>query len=162
MINRALTLILLFSLTACSHQPTVHAKTSAPVSIESSVPENIQTGEHVSTTIRFVAEIDLQQLVLSADAYSGLTLVSGGDEIVLSDLKYGDSREIKVSILLEDEVGYLAVYAETTDDQGRTQHKNITLRFGTVGADTLQKMKSSDLHEDSAGEKVIILPVEDR
>jgi hypothetical protein len=75
-------------------------------------------------------------------------------------MKGCDSHETEVKIRLDDEVGYLAVYAETTDTQRRTEHKNTTIRYGSAGISTQQKIKSPFLDESSTGEKLIVIPAD--
>ena len=160
--NKILVLILSSFVVACSNPPVAHAKPSAPVKIEYSVPKNIGSGAEVTTKIRFVAKTNLQRLVVNATPYSGLELVSGGDRIEFTDLQSGDVREIEVNIRLADEVGYLSVFATTTDSRGNTQSKSIAVRYGTVGDATIQKMRPQSLVEDSKGETLILMPGEAR
>ncbi len=156
--NRIFVLILSCFVAACSNQPAAHAKSSAPVNIKYSVPKTIEVGAEVTTTIQFVAKINLQRLVVSALPYSGLELVSGGDRIEFTGLQRGDIREIEVNIRLADEVGYLSVFAATTDSRGNTLSKSIAVRYGTVGKAMIQKMRPRNLIEDSKGDKLILMP----
>ena len=156
-------IVILFSLlTACSKQTAVHAKPTAPVTIEYAVPKSIQPGTEVTTTIRFVAVTDLQLLVVSASSYEGLTLIAGGHPIEFANLKRGENREIKVTIHLDDEHGSLAVYASTTATTGKIRAKSITIGYGSAGAATKQKMESPHYSEQKNGDKLILMPAEDR
>ena len=162
MINKILVLILSSFVVACSNPPVAHAKPSAPVTIEYSVPKNIEVGAQVTTIIRFIAKTNLQRLVVTATPYSGLELISGGDRIELNNLQSGDTHEIEVNIRLADEAGYLSVFATTTDSRGKTQSKSIAVRYGTVGDATIQKMRPQGLVEDSKGDTLILMPGEAR
>ncbi len=160
--NKILVLILSSFVVACSNPLIANAKPSAPVKIEYSVPKNIEEGTEVTTKIRFAAKINLQRLVVNATSYSGLELVSGGDRVEFTNLQSGDVREIEVNIRLADEVGYLSVFATTTDSRGNTQSKSIAVRYGTVGEATIQKMRPQGIVKDSLGEKLILMPGEAR
>ena len=160
--NRILVLILASFMAACSNSPAVHAKPSAPIDIEYSVPKNVEVGDEVTTVIRFVAKSNLQSLSVSASSYSGLELVSGGDMTEFIELQKGDAREIEVKISLSDEVGYLSVFATTTNALGNVQTKSIAVRYGTAGEATIKKMQSKSLVEGAKGEKLILMPGEAR
>lgn len=162
MINRTLMLLLTGFLVACSSPPAVQAKSSAPVEIEYSTPDKIQAGDEATTVIRFTAKTDLQTLTISASPYSGIELLSGGDSIEFANLKSGDAREITVSIRLIDELGYLSVFAATTDSRGNTQSKSIAVRYGAAGEATIRKIQSRGLTENPTGEKLILMPGEAR
>ena len=162
MMNKILIVILFSLMTACSNQSVVHAKPTAPVAIEYSVPKNIQPGTEITTSIRFVAMTDMQLLAVSASSYEGLTLISGGHPVEFTNLKRGDSREMEVTIHLDEERGYLAVYASSTATTGKTRSKSITIGYGSAGAATKQKMKSPHYSEQNSGEKLILMPAEDR
>lgn len=157
MINKIITLIFVGLLAACSQPTVVHAKSSAPVEIEYAVDDNVNIGEQVTTTIRFVAKTDMQNMVISAASYNGVSLLSGGEQTVFTSLKSGDAHEIKVRVQLNESVGYLAVFAATTDAQSRTQHKNIAIRYG---AQTVQKSNSQTVSEGATGELLILMPAE--
>lgn len=160
-INRTLVILLATFAFACNNTPVVHAKSTAPVTIDYSVPKNIEAGNQATATINFTAKTDMQ-LVMSASAYSGLDLISGGEEIVVNDLKTGDSQTMDVTIRLNDAAGYLAVYAKTTDANGRVKYNNIAIRFGDADAQTTQKMTTQKLSTGASGEAVILMPAEAR
>ena len=147
---------------ACSNAPAVHAKPTAPVEIEYSVPKNVATGDEVTTVIRFVAKSNLQNLTVSASPYSGLDLLSGGDMVEFTNLQKGDTREIEVEINLLGEVGYLSVFATTTNALGNVQTKSIAVRYGTAGEATMKKIQPKGLVEGAKGEKLILMPGEAR
>jgi len=154
MINRALILILTSFAFACSSPQAVHAKSSAPVAIDYSVPDDAGIGDQVTTKIHFTANKDMK-LVVSAAAYSGMTLIAGGEEMVISDLKSGESRTMEVTVRLDEGMAYLAVYAATTDSLGKERNKNITIRYGNAKSGSSQKIST-----DSNGE--IFMPAEPR
>jgi len=160
--NRILILILSSLVAACSNSPAVHAKPSAPVEIEYSVPKNVEAGSEVTTVIRFVAKSNLQNLSVSASSYSGLELISGGSLAEFTDLQGGDIREIEVKISLLDEVGYLSVFATTTNALGNVRTKSIAVRYGKASDATINKMQSKGLVKDSKGQKLILMPGEAR
>ena len=140
----------------------ISKKMSAPVKIESSVPKNIQAGEQITTNIRFVALADIPELNVSAKAYSGLKLILGGDETVVTNLKRGEAYNMEVTVLMNDDIGYVAVYASATNARGKTNHNTRSIRFGSPNSTTVQKIKSKHLIENDQGEKLIIMPAEDR
>jgi len=158
MTNKALILSLTVFLVACSSPPAVQAKPSAPVEINYSIPKTVQAGDEVTTVIQFTAKTDLQWLTVSASPYSGIELLSGGDRIEFANLKTGDTREITVNIRLAEEVGYLSVFATTTDSRGKTRSKSIAIRYGAVGETTIQKMRPRGLIDNSKDEKLILMP----
>lgn len=137
------------------------AKPTAPVSIEYSVPKNVQTGDTVSTTIRFVAQANLEQLELSVAPYEGLEVISKNEKAVFQNVNKGEKREIEVTVRLRDEIGYLSVFATTTTSRG-TSTKTIAIRYGTPGTATKQKLKSEKLQKTPEGEKLILFPGEKR
>jgi hypothetical protein len=156
--------MLLFTcfLVACGAPQTVHAKPSAPVEIEYSAPKTARAGDEVTTVIRLTATTDLQKLTVTVSPYSGLELVSGGDHVEFTDLQSGGTREIEVNIRLTDELGYLSVFATTTDSRGNTRSKSIALRYGTADEVTIQKMTPRGMVEESTGERLILMPGEAR
>ena len=156
--NKILVLVLSSFMAACSLSSAVYAKPSAPVEIEFSVPKNVQAGEDVTTVIRFVAKTNLQHLTVSASSYNGLELTSGGAPLEFTNLQSGEVREIEVKIRLLDEVGYLSVFATTTNLLGNVRTKSVAVRYGSVGEATIQKMKSQRVMDDSTGEKLILMP----
>ncbi|MEZ5649587.1 MAG: hypothetical protein R3E87_03455 [Burkholderiaceae bacterium] len=142
--------------------PVAQAKANAPVSIEYSVPAGLKTGSTATTTIQLVAQSDLQRLVISAAAYSGIELVSGGDQTVIENIKRGESRQIAVNVMLNEPVGYLAVFASTTDSRGQVEHKNIAIRYGSADKVGKRELKPGERMEKSVGETLIIMPAERR
>jgi len=162
MLNRILLLILINFLVACSNAQSAYAKTSAPVAIEYIVPKTVEVGEQVVTKIKFVSKTNIQRMEVYADSYNGLELISGGDRTGYTELQNGDSREIEVNIRLLDEVGYLSVFATTTDSSGKVQSKSIMIRYGIAGEITKQKLKSKNVMENSNGEKLILMQGDER
>jgi hypothetical protein len=160
-INRTLAILLATFAFACTNTPVVYAKSTGPVTIDYSVPKNIKAGSQVTTSISFTAKTDMH-LVMSASAYRGLDLISGGEEVVVNDLKRGESHTMDVTIRLNDAAGYLAVYAATTDANGRVKHKNIAIRYGDADANATQKMTSEKLSTEANGETLILMPAEAR
>jgi len=137
------------------------AKPTAPISIEYSVPKNVQTGDTVSTTIGFVAQTDLEQLEVSVAPYEGLAVVSKNEKAIFQNNKKGEKKEIEVTIRLTAEVGYLSVFATTITSRGPST-KTIAIRYGTPSDQTKQKLKSEKLQKTQEGEKLILLPGERR
>ena len=162
MITRTLILLFTSFLVACGAPQTVHAKPSAPVEIDYSAPKTVRAGDEITTIIRLTATTNLKKLTVTVSPYSGLDLVSGGDRTEFTEIQSGNTREIKVNIRLTEEVGYLSVFATTTDTQGNTRTKSIALRYGTVGDTINQKMRSPGTVEDSTGEQLILMPGEAR
>ena len=167
--NKLVILALTFLIAACSSpamvnknssEPVQQSKSSAPVTFEFNVPKDTRVGEQVTTTVRFVASIDLDELSMSAAPYSGVALVSGGEQVIMTGLKAGDAGELKVTLRLEEEVGYLVLYASTTNTQGKTLSKSATIRYGTAGAATRQKLKSPHVVDGATGQKLILMPAE--
>jgi len=158
--NKTLIVILVSFITAITNSTLVQARISAPVSFEAIVPVGLEAGDEVTTTVRFIAGSDMQNMVISAAAYNGLTVVSGGEQQVITGVSKGDTFNIKVSIRLDEEIGYLAVFAATTDTQGRTMNKNTAIRYGKPSATTRQRLSSNSLTTGSNGETLILMPAE--
>ena len=167
--NKPVILALTFLISACSNSAMINKKSSdpvqqstlsAPVTFEFNVPKNTRVGEQVTTTIRFVASTDLNELSMSAAPYSGMSLVSGGEQVIMTGLKAGDAGEVQITIRLEEEVGYIAVFASTTNTRGNTLSKSSTIRYGTAGTATRQKLKSPHVVDGATGQKLILMPAE--
>lgn len=153
--------LIMVSLVALLSIPSLAlARSSSPVTLEYNVPEKIEPGDQVTTTIRLIANRDLPKLMVTASPYSGLLLLSGGDNIEFTGLNQGDSREINVTIQLDSELGYLTMQIATTDAMNRERHNNISIRYGAANEATRARMKSPHLSEDSTGEKLILMPAE--
>jgi hypothetical protein len=157
--HRLVFIFLTCFVTACSSPQNVQAKPSAPVKIEYSVPKDVQSGEEVTTVIRFTAETDLQRMEVSASAWRGVELLSSDEANVFEGLKRGDSREFEVRVRLTDEeLGYLSVVATTISTLGSTRTKTTAIPYGTAGAITQQKLESPNLQEGADGERLILQP----
>lgn len=163
--NQLLILVLVSLVAACSNPPVADAKSpdpiareknAAPVDFEFNLPTGIKKGDEITTTIRFVARTELNELVMSASPYTGLSVISGGEKKIMTGLNNGDTGEIEVTVRVNDEVGYLAVFASTTDALNRTKHKNMAVRFGTPST-TIQKKTNTT---DEQTEKLILMPAE--
>ncbi|NOY84735.1 MAG: hypothetical protein GXO96_07940 [Nitrospirae bacterium] len=140
--------------------PTVlEAKTTAPVTIEYTVPKTVQTGDTVSTVIYFIAQTDLEVLKISLEPYRGLKLLSKKKETFFFDLKKGERRDLEIEIQLTDpEIGYLSVFA-TTETMRSTSTKSIAIPYGAAGVLTREKLKSSNsAFKRSEGEALILMP----
>jgi hypothetical protein len=137
------------------------AKPTATVSIEYGVPENLKTGDTVSTRIGFVAETDSERLDVSVAPYEGLDVVSKNEKTVFQNVRKGEKREIEVTVRLTDEIGYLSVFATITTARG-TSTKSIAIRYGTPGDATKQKLKSQNLQKTPEGKNLILFPGEAR
>jgi hypothetical protein len=156
LMNRICVLLVSCLITACSQSTLVQAKPSGPVDIEYTVPKNVAIGEVVTTILRFKAKTYLQQLVVSASPDRGLTLDSGVDKQVFTNIETGAMREVEISIILNDSKGYVTVAAETTDANGRIRHKNKMIKFNSNKIDT-SRSKTVDYN---TGEKLILMPAE--
>lgn len=150
-----------FSIVAISVSYAAQGKPTAPVSIEYSVPKNLKTGDTVSTTIKFTAQANLEQLEVSVAPYEDLEVVSKNEKAVFQTVKKGETREIEVTVRLTAEIGYLSVFATTTTARGSST-KTIAIRYGTAGDVTKQKLKSQKLQKTQEGEKLILFPGEKR
>ena len=162
MINRALVLFFASFLITCGSLSAVQAKPSAPVKIDYTVPKTVQAGDDVITIIRFTSKADLQYLTVSTSPYSGLELLSLGESITFINLKAGDIREISVSIRLLEELGYLSVFATTTNLLGSTRSRNIAIGYGSSNAIELKKKQSKGVESDSQGNRLILMQGEAR
>ena len=158
---RRLVMTLSFIITAVSLSLAAQGKPTAPVSIEFSVPQNVQTGDTVSTTISFVAEANLEQLEVSVAPYEGLEVVSNNGKSIFQNVKKGEKREISVTVRLTAEIGYLSTFATTTTSRGAST-KTVAIRYGIPGEATTQKLKSEKLQKTPEGEKMILFPGEKR
>jgi hypothetical protein len=156
LMNRLCVLLVSCLIAACSQSTMVQAKPSGPVVIEYDIPKNSVIGEVVTATLGFKAKTYLQQLVVSASPDRGLTLESGVDQHVFTNIETGAIRELEISIILSDAKGYVAVAVETTDTNGRISHKNKMIKFTSDGFDAIQS-KASD---DDTGEQLILMPAE--
>lgn len=150
-----------FLIAAVSASFAAQGKPTAPVSIEYSVPKDMRSGDTVSTTIKFVAQANLEQLEVSVASYEGLEVVSKNEKTVFQNIKKGEKREIEVTVRLTAEIGYLSVFATTTTARGAST-KTIAIRYGTAGDATKQKLKSQKLQKTPEGEKLILFPGEKR
>lgn len=160
--RRAKGIFLMCLVMVCAMPLAVSAKPTAPVAIEYSVPKNVQTGDEVSTTIRVVAQADLEGLKISVSPYEGLVLLSNKEEASFLTIKRGEAREFEVTIQLTDpEVGYLSVFA-TTITTTDTRTKSIAIRYGTAGPEKNQKLRSNNLVKTQKGEDLILLPGDPR
>jgi hypothetical protein len=141
----------------------VQAKPSGPIVVEYDIPKNSAIGESVTTTLRFVAKTYLQQLVVSASPDRGLTLESGGDQQVFTNIEAGAISEVQISIILSDANGYVAVAAETTDTNGRIRHANKMIKFTASDFEVTELKKidsSAGNNADDTGEQLILMPAE--
>jgi hypothetical protein len=154
--NRICVVLISCLIAACSQSSIVQAKPSAPVVIDYDKPKNSAVGELVTTTVRFKAKTYLQQLVVSVTADRGLTLESGIDPQVFTNIDTGAMREIEIGIILTDGKAYLAVAVETTDSNGRIRYKNKMIKFTSDSFNNTQ-LKDSDV---DAGEQLILMPAE--
>lgn len=156
-------LVIIFSvlLAVVSLSFAAEGKPTAPVTIEYSVPKNMQVGDTVSTTIKFAAQANLEQLEVSMAPYEGVEVVSKNEKVVFQNFKKGEKREIEVTVRLTAEIGYLSVFATTTTARGAST-KTIAIRYGTVGDATKQKLKSQKLQKTQEGEKHILFLGEKR
>lgn len=136
------------------------ARPTSPVSLEYDEPENIMAGQLVTTKVRVIANTDLPSITLSASAYSGLLLISGNEETVFTNLKRGDSREIEVTIQLDNDLGYVAMQIASTDTMDRDRHQSLALRFGSPNTTTLSKMRSQNTIVDSSGQTLELMQAE--
>jgi hypothetical protein len=157
--NRVLALTLV-GLAVLGFTTVLKAAPTAPVTFEYNVPSDIESGTEVTSSIRFVAGTDMQNMVVSTSAYSGLSIVSGGEQQVFTGVNKGDTYDIAVRIRLDEELGYLAVFAATTDAQGRVMNRNTAIRYGKPGATTRQRLSSGSLTTGSNGETLILMPAE--
>jgi hypothetical protein len=152
--NKLMMLSLAFMLGTSS---LAQAKSVSPVSLEYEVPENIAAGDVVTTMVRLTANKDLSNLSVTAVAYSGLLLVSSSDATLFSKLKRGDSREIEMSIQLDNSLGYVALHIASTDTRSREQYQSLSLRFGSPSEASLRGKKSRDVIVDSSGQRIFLM-----
>lgn len=138
----------------------VQARPSSPVSLEYDEPENIVAGQVVTTKVRVIANTDLPSITVSASAYSGLLLISSGNDTVFTNLKRGDSREFEVTIQLDNDLGYVAMQIASTDTMSRDRHQSLALRFGSPNTTNLSKAKSQNTIVDSSGQTLQLMQAE--
>ena len=138
------------------------AKAVSPssVTLEYDTPDNIMAGEVVTTTIRLTANQNLSSLTASASAYSGLELISGGNNLVFRNLKRGDSREFEVTIHLDNDLGYLAMETTSIDTTSRKRYNSQAIRFGSPSKTTRARMKSQNIIVDSSGQTLLLMQAE--
>ena len=101
---------------------------------------------------------------MSVSPDRGLTLESGSDQQVFTNIETGAISEVEISINLSDSKGYAAVAVETTDTNGRIRHANKMIKFIASDFDTTQ-LKTIDGSagnniDDSTGEQLILMPAE--
>jgi hypothetical protein len=153
--------IITFSLTLMlGLSSQLSAMSPSPVTLEYDVPENLMPGEVVTTTVRLIANKDLASLTISASAYDGLILISSGNETVFENITRGDSREIEVTIQLDNDLGYLAMETTSIDTASRERYNNQAIRFGEPNATTQSRMGADNLIEDSSGETLFLMQAE--
>lgn len=139
-----------------------HAKPAAPVTISYSSSDLLNGDKQLTTVIKFTAEEDLLQLVVSASPYRNIDLLSGGEELKFVNLKRGESREVTVRVQLQANRGYLAVFSSTTDLSGLERNKSIAIGYGESAR--LRQLKSSndDSVKELGEERLILMPGDER
>ena len=146
--------ILFFSLgalCACATVvPVAQAKPTAPVEIDYDQPKTVKAGDEITTTLDVTATARLVRLKVKVVPYRGLELVSS------------EQQSIPVTIrMLNNEVGYLSVFATTTTSRG-DRTRAAMLKFGQAGDVTLQRMKSDSVKDAVTGENLNIMKGEAR
>jgi hypothetical protein len=105
---------------------------SAPVTVEFTVPPDVKTGDEVTTVLRFRALQDLQQLEVSVAPFMGLELLSDTRDATFRDVRKGTAPEVVVRIRLTDpKSGSLAVTFKTRSASGQAAGA-ITVEYGDV------------------------------
>ena len=141
---------------------TAYAKPTAPVTISYSGLNALNDDDVFTTVIKFTAEDDLLQLVVSASPYRNVNLLSESGEFKFVNLKRGESREITVRVQLLAGRGYLGVLASTIDLSGLERNKSIAVGYGTL-KHLRQFKKSDDMSvKELDGERLILIPGEER
>lgn len=103
---------------------------SAPVTVEFTVPPGVKTGDEVTTVLRFRALQDLQQLDVTVAPFMGLELLSEVRRATFVNVSQGTAPELEVRIRLTDpKSGSLAVMLRTRSASGAGSEA-ITIRFG--------------------------------
>lgn len=110
---------------------TTGAKPStAPVTVEFTVPADVKTGDEVTTVLRFRALEDLQQLDVVIAPFKGLELLSTVTQVTFRDVRKGTAPEVEVRIRLTDpKSGSLAVTFVTRSASGEGSGA-ITIEYG--------------------------------
>lgn len=110
---------------------TLFAKPShSPVRVEYSVPDDVKTGDEVTTVITLRALANLDELEVSVAPFKGVALVSQTQQATFTAVKSGDGPQLTVTVRLTDEkFGSLAVVYRTR--QGKTASGGaITIVYG--------------------------------
>ncbi|MBV1873817.1 MAG: hypothetical protein KUG80_03495 [Gammaproteobacteria bacterium] len=139
-----------------------HAKPAAPVTISYSSSDLLNGDKQLSTVIRFTAEEDLLQLVVSTSPYRNIDLLSDGEELKFVNLKRGESRELTVRVQLQANRGYLAVFASTTDLSGLERNKSIAIGYGENTRLRQLKTSADDSVKVIGEERFILMPGDER
>ena len=161
---KKLILVLLVGLLAvCNFSiMAAHAKPTAPVAISYSDLDALNNDDTFTTVIKFTAEENLLQLVVSTSPYRNVELLSKSEEFKFVNLKQGESREITVRVQLQAERGYLGVFASTTDLSGLERNKSIAVGYGELKY-LRQFKRSNDVSvKELDGELLILTPGEER
>ncbi len=148
----------LCALCACATVvPVAQAKPTAPIEIDYNQPETVDAGDEITTILDVTATARLTGLKVKVVPYRGLELVSGEQEIRFEAMAKGDKQAIPVTIrMLDNEVGYLSVFATTTTSRGE-RTRAAMLKFGQAGEVTLQRMKSGSVKDAVTGENLNIM-----
>ena len=106
---------------------------TAPVRVEYEVPENVKTGDSVTTVLTFRAQADLDRLEVTLAPFMGLELTSEPKTATFTGVKKGEGRQLSATIRLTDpKFGSLAVTYTTV--QGRKRGADaITVVYGNPG-----------------------------
>jgi len=163
MIKTALFAVIVSSfLLACAAPPAVVAKTSAPITIKSDASESLQSGEEFTTTLTLTAQTNLKKLELSLAPYKNIELVSKNSKADFFDINTNDTRTVEVTLRLLAPVGYLSVFATTTDALGNNRTEAKALKFGTHPKTPSRSLNQQTPSITINGEKLILMPSETR
>lgn len=161
-----ITLIASCFLIACATPPSVSAKPSAPVAIKSDAPKNITTNNQFTTTLTFTAQANLTKLELSLSPYKNIELVSQNNTAEFYDINADETRTLEITLRLLAPVGYLSVFATTTDTHGNKRTEAKALKFGEHPATPSRSLSNQKSNGDGVGgvneERLILMPAEPR
>lgn len=166
--NKTIALILSSIIVAFGYTATVQAQSFYPVALEYVAPDSIVAGSPVTTTLRLMIKADIKSLQVSANADTGLSLLSGSESREFTDLRSGETREVEVTFQLDGQDGYLVVSTTATGLVGGEKVKVRAIRFSAESAGTTTNttnMRSAKLPNDSGsstGERLYFMPLEAR
>lgn len=153
LMNKYIAIVLILMINTLN---AVHAKPSAPITIEYEAIKSVDIDENVLQNISLVPSIDIQTLSVQLSARNGLSLADSSKNQTFSNVKAGDSVFVEFNAQMEETVGYVVVTVTGTDLTGQTHVKNKVIKLGT-GIIAVEKTTAVTVVND---EQIILMPAQ--